>query len=102
MQATYTLTDMSTVVSHFFPSKVLAFHDGLSFKNLRIDAEARSGDYFTTLATRLETVSEDIAAKEPSAAQILDIIASDLEYMQSHYAITSKLRIPQKKHDQIQ
>jgi hypothetical protein len=66
-------------------------------KNWRIDAEARSGDYFTTLATRLETVSEDIASTSPAAAQILDIISADLEYMQNHYDVVSKLHRSQTK-----
>lgn len=88
----YTLTSGDALLSHFFPQGVLTLHDGLLFKNPRIDADARSGDFFTTLATRLENLSQDIAAKNPAAAQILDILVNDLEYMQSHYLISPKLR----------
>jgi len=89
---TYTLIKTDGILGHFLAEMPSLIHDGFSLKNPRIDAEARSGDYFTTLATRLEVISQDIAKAFPSAAQVLDIITSDLEYMQSHYAVAPKLR----------
>src|SRR5579883_2972770 len=89
---TYTLVRTDEILSHLLTEVPSLIHDGFSLKNSRIDAESRSGDYFTTLATRLEVISQDIAKTFPSTAQVLDIITSDLEYMQNHYALAPKLR----------
>lgn len=93
---TYTLVRTDEILSHLLTEVPNVIRDGFSLKNPRIDAEARSGDYFTTLATRLEVISQDIAKAFPSAAQVLDIITSDLEYMQSHYVVAPKLRTATK------
>lgn len=100
MTETYMLTRTDDILSHLLADTPQVLHDGLSLKNPRLDVEARSGDYFTTLATRLEVVSQDVAKKFPAASQILDIIVSDLEYMQGHYAVTPKLRSAQHSQSQ--
>jgi uncharacterized membrane-anchored protein YhcB (DUF1043 family) len=97
MTKAYTLVQTDEILSHLLSNIPQIIRDGISLKNPRLDAEARSGDYFTTVATRLEVLSQDIASKFPAAAQILDIIVSDLEYMQGHYTIASKLQAQQRK-----
>jgi len=51
-----------------------------------IDAQVRSGDYFVTLATRLDELSRD--ATDYSVRFSLEEIVSDLIYLQDNYTIT--------------
>jgi hypothetical protein len=55
-----------------------------------LDAMARSGDYFVTLASRLDALARTVEGYE-ERLQIEDIV-SDLIYMQDNYQLTKKER----------
>ena len=58
-----------------------------------LDALARSGDYFITLATSLETLAESLPdLSTRTASQLLEKIAHELGYIQRHYRVTRKDR----------
>lgn len=69
---------------------LLVVRDSAFFRIPRVDAAVRSKDYFTTLATTIETIRMDIEDDNPAIAQALDNLVYDLEYLQRHYAIVSK------------
>jgi hypothetical protein len=85
----YLLTRADNVLLHF-PSHVSTLRDGISFRIPRLDAAVRSNDYFTTLATTLETIRMDIEDDNPTIAQALDNLVYDLEYLQRRYSIVKK------------
>jgi hypothetical protein len=61
--------------------------------NADLDARVRSGDYFITLATTLETLAGNLPEVSTSVASLaLDRLAKELEYVQRHYAIIKKNR----------
>lgn len=53
-----------------------------------IDAQAKSGDYFVSLATELDMLSAQITDKDVRIR--LEDLVSDLIYLQDHYEITKK------------
>jgi hypothetical protein len=55
---------------------------------LDIEAQVRSGDYFVTLATKLDTLSSD--AVEYNVRAGVEDIVSDLIYLQDNYDVTKK------------
>ena len=61
------------------PSKIISHN---------LEAHVRSGDYFITLATTLDSLSAELADYAPRA-RIEDIV-SDLIYLYDNYAITKK------------
>lgn len=54
--------------------------------HLALEALVRSGDYFSELATRLET----LAHTTPEASPELERIVSELAYLENRYCITNK------------
>lgn len=56
-----------------------------------IDAMAASGDYFITLATRLDKLSQGLS--QDSAEQIeIEHLVQTLFYMQEHYELVAKYK----------
>lgn len=69
----------------------LLFRDRAEPEIPELDVLVRSGDYFITLATSLETLATnlpDLSAR--TAGQLLEKIADELTYAQRHYTITRK------------
>jgi hypothetical protein len=85
--AGYRLPTYSGVMSHGWPRIVfLRDRQGISTaEELTVEAEVRSGDYFVTLATRLDDVGRTLS---DYAARIeLENVVSDLIYLQDNYMI---------------
>lgn len=82
---TYRLPIFTGLTSH--GEKALLFRDGLisDKERLELDAEVRSGDYFVTLATRLDLLSQNVTNRYIRIS--LDKIVTDLVYMQQNYII---------------
>lgn len=57
-----------------------------------LDALVRSGDYFITLATRLDLIAHELTEKDPGAAMSLEKIIRDLDYLQRNYTIDRKTK----------
>ena len=90
----YMLPVHDTLLRHF-QMPTLRFRDGdVVYRIPRLDAAVRSNDYFTTLATTLETLKMDIEDDSPAIAQALDNLVYDLEYLQRRYAIVKKSATP--------
>lgn len=86
MALTYQLPVFTGLTSH--GEKALLFRDGLisDKERLKLDAEVRSGDYFVTLATSIDLLSQNVTNRYIRAS--LDRIVTDLVYMQHNYTIT--------------
>ena len=88
---TYQLTPLSGLMNHGTgqPGLVrdmdLTGGEHLPFVNRELEAQVRSGDYFISLATTLDGLSQNIA-DYPTRAKIEDIV-SDLIYLYDHYEI---------------
>jgi len=54
-----------------------------------IDAMAASGDYFVTLATRLDKVAQGLVQDSPEQIEIEHLVKT-LFYMQDHYRLVHK------------
>jgi len=56
-----------------------------------LDALAHSGDYFITLATKLETIAAELPeVSVTTSSLLLSRLAQELEYLQHHYELKSK------------
>lgn len=88
--ATYQLSTFSGLVSHGWKGKSLFVRDGeepqvtLQHRHA-LSAQVRSGDYFITLATTLDSLSRDI--EEHFVRARLEDIVSDLIKLQDEYKI---------------
>jgi len=88
MALTYQLPVFTGLTTH--GEEALLFRDGLISDNERrkLDVEVRSGDYFVTLATKLDLLGQNITNRYIRAS--LDQIVTDLVYMQHTYTITKE------------
>ena len=75
---------------------VVSFHDGDYWGELyKVDVEVSSGDYFITLATRLDQISSEL--KEYHLRAEIEEIVSGLIYLQDTYGIIKK-KLGKNKH----
>jgi hypothetical protein len=57
----------------------------------KLDALVRSGDYFITLGTTLDTIAAELPETSVTASSLaLAKLASELDYIQRHYHIIKK------------
>lgn len=86
MHGTYQLQTNDTIWSHnilrhwFVRDFGSEYHDELK-------AQVASGDYFITLATKLDDLSQQLAEVHPAGHIILEEIIADLSYLQNNYRI---------------
>jgi len=85
----YRLKTFTGLISHGWPKAALVRDTSderpVSAK-IEVDAQIRSGDYFVTLATQLDSFVRD-ASDYQIRANIEDVV-SDLIYLQDNYTIT--------------
>ena len=73
----------------------VCFRDQDDNEQYKIDAEVYSGDYFVTLATRLDQISNKL--QEYHLRAEIEEIVSDLIYLQDTYGIIKK-KLGKNKH----
>lgn len=85
----YQLPAFMGLLNHSF-KKAIAFRDGANNPEVdyKVDIQARSGDYFVTLATELDKLGSTIPDYRTRAA--IEEIVSDLIYLQDNYTITKR------------
>ena len=67
------------------------FGDHAEPRDPELDASARSGDYFVTLATKLENIAAELPETSTATSSLLlSKLAQELEYIQRHYEIVRK------------
>jgi hypothetical protein len=90
--ATYPLSLTFGLSSHARPGAWLLQdgHTGGDRSSLELDARARSGYYFISLSTALETVAEELSRSGLPASPMIEQLIRDLEYMQEHYVVTKR------------
>jgi hypothetical protein len=90
--AAYTLAPVSGIVCHGW-SNPLILLDGVDEREFnQTDALAASGDYFVTLATRLDMLAQ--AMPRDSSEQIeLENLVTSLFYLQKHYTVVAKHKL---------
>lgn len=86
----YALTETTgSVLSHY--AQRLGFVRDIEHDEwLQLKADVSSGDYFATLATRLDELSMLIEMSDPVTAAQLESCVKDLLYLQSNYNIHKK------------
>ena len=87
----YQLPTFSGLMNHGHDTMLLRDQEISDEKRLKLDAEVRSGDYFITLATTLDLLSQNVSNRHIRAS--LDTIVTDLVYLQNHYNINKDERI---------
>lgn len=70
-----------------------ALRDG-SFDIKPADVSVASGDYFAELATKLDTIAQEIAKTDDANSHILHELVTELLYLQTAYKITRKSAMP--------
>lgn len=81
------------VATRHYPAQPLHLGDHAQPDRQDVDIAVRSGDYFITLATSLETIAANLAdVSVVTAGQMLERLASELSYVQTHYEIVRKQR----------
>lgn len=93
---TYIMTTHPRTLSHYrsAPAWFGDYDDG---DFTQADALAASGDYFMVLATRLDLLAQTLP--QDSAEQIeVEHLINTLFYLQRHYAVVPKAKLPRKKH----
>ena len=102
LQTTYRLTPFTGLArhSHDTPQMVRDWDDTDSavmarpFFNRELEAQVRSGDYFITLATTLDSLSESLP-DYPTRSKLEEIV-SDLIYLYDNYDIERRREEAQK------
>lgn len=92
MNSTYQLSSF-TGLAGVGLTRVTLVRDGVSESGTTVpisqtDALVQSGDYFVTLATKLDKLG--LASTERETRMQLEDVVSDLLYLQDHYQITVK------------
>jgi hypothetical protein len=89
---TYAIPTAPSVVTHGWDASRLLL-DGVDKREFnQTDAMAASGDYFVTLATRLDLLAQGM--RRDSAEQIeLENLIRTLFYLQKHYSIIAKHKL---------
>jgi hypothetical protein len=86
MHSTYLLQANDTIWGHgFFKQWFVKDFDTNHLDDLK--AQVASGDYFITLATKLDDLSQQLAEIHPAGHIILEKIIADLSYLQNNYRI---------------
>lgn len=96
---TYNLPATPTVLVHGWNPLQLFSNDNDNNNNMvdkrefnAIDAQAASGDYFITLATKLDLLAQ--ALPRDSSEQIeVENLVNALFYLQKHYAVIAKHKL---------
>jgi hypothetical protein len=92
--ATYTLPVLPTILSHGWQQPSW-FGDFVEEEEVRdfnvIDAMAASGDYFITLATRLDKLAQGMPQDSSEQIEIEHLVRT-LFYMQEHYDLVAKYK----------
>lgn len=92
---TYRLQGFHGVINHSsLPAWLL--YDTNSETPEYIDALVASGDYFITLATTLDEISELVKAGTPQAGLQLESLTRTLLYLQRYYTIVRKTADPRQ------
>lgn len=90
MRSFYNLAACVPIVRHY-ASRTYTLQDRATPNNPELDAHVRSGDYFITLATNLETLAEEVGEASTSTISLtLMRLAKELDYVQRHYKIVQK------------
>jgi hypothetical protein len=81
----YQLPTFTGLMNHGHDVTFLHDQETPEESRVRLDAEVRSGDYFITLATSLDLLSQNITNRYIRAS--LDTIVADLVYLQNNYSV---------------
>ena len=74
-----------------YSSTTWLFGDHTDHRDPKLDALARSGDYFITLATTLENIGSELTETSPVVTSLaLARLSEELAYLQRHYTVAPK------------
>lgn len=95
MNSTYQLTLPTGLLQHVRISTPLARDKAKDDwwdqeDQLQIAMQVHSGDYFETLATQLDEISQIVVKTDEASAYLLEKIAGDLLYLQRNFIIKRK------------
>lgn len=89
MSNAYALTQNNYLLNHA-PARPSLVEDIVSGNRNELIVQVSSGDYFATLATRLNQMSQDIVSSNKADSELLEQIVDDLIYLQTNYSIKKK------------
>jgi hypothetical protein len=86
----YQLPTFTGLLNHGYDVSLLHDQEKQAKDKIELDAQVRSGDYFITLATNLDLLSQNVTNRYIRAS--LDTIVLDLVYLQNNYNINKDER----------
>lgn len=88
----YALQPNYGILSHWGNPLAVGDYDDnyISVDAEKLDVQIRSGDYFVTLATTIEVLSQRLAIDKNPAANDFERIANELLYLQNYYKVVKK------------
>ena len=91
----YQMTSLLGVISHYkMPVSVVRDAADKMWweqeRKLQVSMQVRSGDYFATLATKLDEISQAMQKTDEATAYDLELLVADLLYLQRNYDIRKK------------
>lgn len=85
----YAIRPSLSLLSHW-DNCPLAVGDYISVDAEKLDVQIQSGDYFVTLATKIELISQRLDDQYDDLADSLEQVAGELLYLQNYYKIDPK------------
>lgn len=87
----YTISIIDRLLNHTPLASIPAVvHDGSVYSKEELLAQVASNDYFATLATSLDQISQNLEDCQHSDYIVLEKLINDLLYLQQHYKIIKR------------
>ncbi len=87
--ASYSIAPTIPLLSHW-KTRPFNVGDYIQVDSDKLNMQVKSGDYFITLATRLELISQRLADEHDDTAINLEGAVNELLYLQNFYSIVKK------------
>jgi len=90
MSTAYALNLHDTTLAHWFQRPKFLRDVDRRTRRATLDVHVRSGDYFVTLATVLDLMSQELPGYVKINQETLQTLVDDLLYLQQNYVIAKK------------
>lgn len=90
MSTAYATRPSFSLLSHWGMRRSLMVGDYIAVDTDKVDVQIKSGDYFVTLATSLELISQRLETEHNDVAKNIEQAVNELLYLQSGYKVVKK------------
>lgn len=90
MSTAYAVRPSFSLLTHWGMRRPLMAGDYIAVDTDKVDVQIKSGDYFVTLATSLELISQRLETEHNDVAKNIEQAVNELLYLQSSYKVVKK------------